>query len=64
VSTLGFLLEKKYWNLYDGGSSRGIVSKGKHDPNKFEPSSSKKKPELKKTTQKFLKFKLQTFKLL
>jgi hypothetical protein len=22
---LGLFLKKKYWNLYDGGSSRGIV---------------------------------------
>jgi hypothetical protein len=62
LSTLGFLLEKKYWNLYDGGSSRGIVSEGKHekitnDSNKVQASSSNKKQELKKTTQKFLKFK-------
>jgi hypothetical protein len=63
LSTFGFLLEKKYWNLYDGGSSEGIVSEGKHEKiadnsNKVEASSSNKKPELKKRTQKFLKFKL------
>ncbi len=60
---------EEYWNLYDGGSSKGIVSEGKHekitdDSNKVKASSSNKKPELKKRTQKFLKFKLQTFKLL
>jgi hypothetical protein len=48
LSTLGFLLEKKYWNLYDGGSSRGIVNEGKHekivdDLNKVEASPSNKK---------------------
>ncbi len=63
MSTLGFLLEKKYWNLYDGGSSGSIVSEGKHekitdDSNKVEASSSNKKQESRKTTQKFLKFKL------
>jgi hypothetical protein len=57
------LLEKKYWNLYDGGSSRSIVSEGKHekiadDSNKVEASSSNKKQELRKTIQKFFKFKL------
>jgi hypothetical protein len=62
LSTLGFLLKKKYWNLYDGGSLGSIVSEGKHekianDSNKVEASSSNKKQELRKTTQKLLKFK-------